>query len=628
MGNKSCKRQDDSKCVNTREESVTTVTLSSNGDIRTESGEDKSNDSLLYRVDESPPWYTSSLFGFQQFLLCISLMVTFPLIVMTVMCADNSEAVTDYKTYMIGTVFVVSGISTFIQTTFGLRLPLIESLTAAYLSSQISIMSSPDLKCPAQLDLNPNSSHIDFSVELGQNSSKTIHDNLMNKTINVDDESNYYRDNDGIIRSSNELWLLRLHEIQGGIICASFLQLALGLTGAMGFLLRFIGPLTIAPTLVLLSYGIFETAQQMSSDQWGISLLVVALFFIFAICMEKVLVPIPNCEFKRNKLKITSKSKLPLFSMFPILLATLLGWFVCYVITIAGGFSDDPNDPSYNARTDGANAILRSPWIRFPYPFQFGFPIFTARSILGMMAAVLPGILESIGDYNATAVVCDEPSPPKHAVNRGVFMEGICILLSGLFGTGNATTTWSHNIVLLGVSKVASRRVFQVTGLIMFIFGLFTKFLSVFSSLPVVVLGGTVCATMGMILAIGVDTLKHVDMSKNRNLFIFGFSILFGVVLPMYAVKHGDRVDVGIEELNNIIRVLIRSPMFVGGIVGFALDNIAPGTREERGLVGFYASKSGTKSSGLVYQLPFKTDWKWTKWIPVCPNFLKPRTRI
>nr|XP_039259517.1 solute carrier family 23 member 1-like isoform X2 [Styela clava] len=509
---------------------------------------------------------------------------------------------------------------------FFIKLPIIQGTTASFLVSAISVMGTDRLKCPAPMDLNPNSTYEDYSVSLDENSSKIIYDNLLNKTINVDVESNYYRDNDGIIRTSNELWVSRLHEIQGGVICGSILQLTLGFTGAMGFLTYYIGPLTVAPILALIAYGIFGLAQDLASAQWGITVLIVGIFFICAVCMVNVSIPVYTCRRNGRNISVSSNSKFPLFSMFPVLFAVFIGWFVCYVITTAGGFSDDPKDPSYYARTDiNSDATSKSPWFRFPYPFQFGMPTFTASTTLGMMAAVLPGILESIGDYNATAGVCEESSPPKHAINRGVMMEGVGVLLAGLLGTGNAVTSWSHTIVILGVSKVASRRVFQFTGLYMIIIGIFSKLISIFASIPKVVLGGALSSTIGMLFSIGISTLKHTDMKKTRNLFIFGLSMLTGIALPMYISKHEDRVDLGVEELTNVVRVLMRSPMFIGGLTGFCLDNIAPGTRKERGLETFY-TKSSDKSGNQAkaYQLPFNTDYRWTKWIPICPNFRRP----
>ncbi|XP_077965771.1 solute carrier family 23 member 2-like [Styela clava] len=418
-----------------------------------------SDDKLLYRVDESPPWHICLLFGLQQLMLCIGSLATFPMIMMRVLCADDSPSVAEYRTSLIGTCLFVAGTSTILQTTFGLRLPVLQGTIIAYLISATAVLSSDDWKCPMILDLSANASSDETFNVYHENSSKFICDVATNTTISIHSDSNYYRDNDGIIRNSNEIWLRRMNEIQGAVIfCAAF-QLLIGLTGSMGFLLRYIGPLTIAPTMTMITYGAIDIAVNMCGKQWGIAMFVTGLFFVTSICMGRVLVPIPRLlRYKKRWMCATTRQ--PIFSMFPVIFTISSGWILCYIITEAGGFSDDPSDPSYQARTDtNSDAIANSPWFRIPYPFQFGLPTFSASTILGMMAAVLPGILESIGDYNATAVVCKENPPPKHAVNRGITMEGVGVLLSALFGTGNATTSWSQNIIVIGISRVGSRRV-------------------------------------------------------------------------------------------------------------------------------------------------------------------------
>ena len=57
-------------------------------------------------------------------------------------------------------------------------------------------------------------------------------------------------------------------------------------------------------------------------------------------------------------------------------------------------------------------------------------------------------------------------------------------ILAGIWGTGNGTTSYSENIGAIGVTKVGSRRVIQVGGLIMIIFGLFSKFGALFVTIP------------------------------------------------------------------------------------------------------------------------------------------------
>lgn len=61
---------------------------------------------------------------------------------------------------------------------------------------------------------------------------------------------------------------------------------------------------------------------------------------------------------------------------------------------------------------------------------------------------------ESVGDYHACARLSGAPPPPKHAINRGIGVEGVGSLLAGAFGTGNGTTSFSENVAALGITRV------------------------------------------------------------------------------------------------------------------------------------------------------------------------------
>ena len=76
-------------------------------------------------------------------------------------------------------------------------------------------------------------------------------------------------------------------------------------------------------------------------------------------------------------------------------------------------------------------------------------------SVFGMLAGVLAGIVESIGDYYACANLCGAPPPPAHAVNRGIGVEGLGCLIAGSIGTGNGTTSFSENVGAIGITRVS-----------------------------------------------------------------------------------------------------------------------------------------------------------------------------
>ena len=55
---------------------------------------------------------------------------------------------------------------------------------------------------------------------------------------------------------------------------------------------------------------------------------------------------------------------------------------------------------------------------------QWGTPTVHVAGVFGMLAGVFASMIESIGDYYACARLSGAPPPPKHAVNRGIFLEG------------------------------------------------------------------------------------------------------------------------------------------------------------------------------------------------------------
>ncbi|KAL6577477.1 DUF1279 superfamily [Orobanche minor] len=63
-------------------------------------------------------------------------------------------------------------------------------------------------------------------------------------------------------------------------------------------------------------------------------------------------------------------------------------------------------------------------------------------------------------------------------------VEGITILLSGLFGTANGSSESVENAGLIGLTRVGSRRVVQLSAVFMIFFCVFGKFGANFASIP------------------------------------------------------------------------------------------------------------------------------------------------
>jgi len=115
-------------------------------------------------------------------------------------------------------------------------------------------------------------------------------------------------------------------------------------------------------------------------------------------------------------------------------------------------------------------------------------------------------------------------------MNRGIFMEGIGCVLGGILGSGNGSTSACINIGTIGITRVASRRVFITSGFIIIALGLVGKAGAVFMAIPDPILGGLFAYLFPLCIAVGVGTLKDVDMNSPRNLYIFAFAVFAGIV--------------------------------------------------------------------------------------------------
>ena len=102
-------------------------------------------------------------------------------------------------------------------------------------------------------------------------------------------------------------------------------------------------------------------------------------------------------------------------------------WGCAALLTALGVF------PAEHPAHTSLDKVYAAPWVRVPYPFQWGMPVFGVAATVGMIAGYLASIVESIGDYFAAARLSGAPVPTRKVVNRGITFEGIGCLVAGIF---------------------------------------------------------------------------------------------------------------------------------------------------------------------------------------------------
>jgi solute carrier family 23 (nucleobase transporter), member 1 len=355
--------------------------------------------------------------------------------------------------------------------------------------------------------------------------------------------------------------------IAGAIMTGALVEMLVGFGGIGGLLRRYVTPITIAPVIALIGLSLYDAAVINASPNWWLAIITVTLIIGFS-------------------LVVAPRSRL--FSLFPILLAVLTAYLGVLLLSVTGVI------PEENAAFVSFGVVGETPWFRgFDVGgggliFPWGMPLFDLGFFFAILAAYMASMIESFGDYHAISRISGTGDPDAKTINRGIGMEGVGCFLTGVFG-GFSSTSYSENIGLVGLTKVASRAVVLIGAAFLLVFGLISKIGGLIATIPGPIVGGVYLALFGLIAAIGLSNLRRVDLDSQRNLMILGFILFMGFVAPQYFNNYaGDDWSLfDIDWLSSIVRAIGSSGVATAAILGLLLDNLIPGTDAERG-VGTY----------------------------------------
>ena len=80
----------------------------------------------------------------------------------------------------------------------------------------------------------------------------------------------------------------------------------------------------------------------------------------------------------------------------------------------------------------------------------------------------------------------------------------------------------------------------------------------------------------------------------------------------------------GIEEIDQVLIVLLKTNMAVGGLTAAIFDNLLPGSKEDRGLYAWKSMQGFDGGACRTYDLPYIQSFldrhSWVKYIPFLPH--------
>ncbi|XP_057762311.1 nucleobase-ascorbate transporter 7-like [Arachis stenosperma] len=389
---------------------------------------------------------------------------------------------------------------------------------------------------------------------------------------------------------------------QGALIVASTLQIIVGFSGVWRNVVRFLSPLSAVPLVALSGFGLYELGFPEVTKCVEIGLPAILFLLIFSQYIPHVI-----------------KGERCIVDRFAVVFTVAVVWVYALILTVSGAYRKVALTTKNSCRTDHAGIISGAPWIRVPYPFQWGAPTFNAGEAFAMMAASLVALVESTGALIAVSRYASATPIPPAVLSRGVGWQGVGILLSGIFGTGNGSSVSIENTGLLALTRDGSRRAVQISSGYMIFFSIFGKFGAVFASIPAPIFASLYCLFFAYVGSAGLSFLQFCNLNSFRTKFILGFSIFMGFSIPQYfheytAFKLHGPVHTHARWFNDMINVSMSSKAFVGGSLALLLDATLRKkdgqTRKDSGMQWWdrFISFQKDARSAAFYSLPFNLD--------------------
>ncbi|XP_047166196.1 nucleobase-ascorbate transporter 1 isoform X4 [Vigna umbellata] len=420
-----------------------------------------------------------------------------------------------------------------------------------------------------------------------------------------------------------------MRAIQGALIVASSIQIVLGYSQIWGLFSRFFSPLGMAPVVGLVGLGFIQRGFP-------------ALGNCVEIGIPMLLLIVGLSQYLKH---VRLYRDIPIFERFPVLICVTIVWIYSVILTASGAYRHKATITQNSCRTDRANLISTAPWYpeklilynrfsfvlasskftyfrksnRFmlPYPLQWGPPTFSAGHSFAMMSAVIVSMVESTGAYKAASRLAIATPPPAYVLSRGIGWQGIGILLDGLYGTGTGSTVSVENVGLLGLTRVGSRRVVQISAGFMIFFSTLGKFGAVFASIPFPIFAAIYCVVFGLVAAVGISFLQFTNMNSMRNLIITGLTLFLGISVPHFfnqywTSSHHGPVHTNAGWFNAFLNTIFSSPATVGLIVAVFLDNTleVERSKKDRGMPWWVKFRTfrGDNRNEEFYTLPFNLN--------------------
>ena len=169
-------------------------------------------------------------------------------------------------------------------------------------------------------------------------------------------------------------------------------------------------------------------------------------------------------------------------------------------------------------------------------------------------------LAQHISDHENLSNIVGKDLLETPGLHNTLLGDGVGSIVGAFFG-GSANTTYGESISCVALSKDASTFTILTTGIMCMVVSFISPFVAVINMLPKCVMGGACIAMYGFISVSGLQMLKDVDLSDNRNLYPVAAILVIGI--------GGVTLNFGVNHLtgNPLIQVTSLALAMIVGII-------------------------------------------------------------
>ncbi|XP_066477318.1 solute carrier family 23 member 3 [Tiliqua scincoides] len=538
------------------------------------------------------PWPLSCLLALQHLLVQVSFLCIFHFLFFATLPHEELKGPQCWNGLLARNLFAC-GISTALQCGLGTRLPLVQAPSFEFL-------------IPAMV--------------------LTQHMNLSRQSKGNSTEPPDVCAGPNCENTSNWDWSLR--EVSGAVLISALVQVALGMSGACGWIACHCGPMVLAPSLSVIGLSAYKPAALLCSENWGVALLLVSLNVLLSQHLASC--RLPFCQWSRAR-GLSIRLCRPALHRFSVLLSVSGIWLACGILRPIPTPWDMLHHSAHHLTL--TNDTLQSPWLQVPYPGEQGWPVLSTHAVGIGVAMGITASVNSVGCYLLCSKALRNSPPPLHACNRGLCAEGLGSLLSAVLGSVSGTASSMPNACASSLTQATSFRSVWISALACVLLGLSPRLTGLLATIPLAVHGGILGVTYSVAVGTGISYFQYTNIDSGRNIFIVGFTMFMGLLVPKWLFTTPGSLATGFVPVDLFLISVLMVPSFITGLLSFFLENTVSGTLQERGLLNHLLVRNPDPGENLLhqsrrasfqrYELPLVLrKLPWCKGFPFC--FLCP----